>query len=136
MECDAIDAAWLMGRGLRAARTASRDIVAACAEPSDVVSCYVGKGVCQGTALEPLIKPVVAVAGDTVAVTDTGVVVNGQLVVPSAPIATDGQGRALPQLVRMTVTVAMGHVWLVAPRDDAFDSRYLGPVSETAIIGE
>jgi type IV secretory pathway protease TraF len=51
------------------------DVVAACLEPSEAVKYYVGPGDCQSKSLEPVIKPVVAVAGDTVAISETGVVV-------------------------------------------------------------
>jgi conjugative transfer signal peptidase TraF len=130
-----------MPRGLWVERTEHSalhrgDVVSVCVESSDTVKRYVGPGDCQGTRLEPLLKPVAAIAGDRVAVSDQGVSVNGQLIAHSKPRLTDGQGRALPHLVQMEVHVAMGHVWLVAPMDDSFDSRYLGPVSTTAVIGE
>jgi conjugative transfer signal peptidase TraF len=70
------------------------DIVAACVKPSAAVRAYVGKGECQDTGLEPVVKEVAAVAGDTVAVTEAGVVVNDALVPHSARLHVDGQGRS------------------------------------------
>ncbi len=114
------------------------DIAAACLQPSEAVKYYVGPGDCQGTSLEPVIKPVVAVAGDTVAITEAGVVVNGSPVRHSARLAWDGHGRSMavlfPPPVEGTVIVPPGFVWLVAPMDESFDSRYLGPVRTSSII--
>jgi conjugative transfer signal peptidase TraF len=114
------------------------DIVAACAKPSDAVRTYVGKGECQDTGLEPLVKEVVAVDGDTVSVTEAGVVVNDALVPHSARLHVDGQGRSLDALFPIPApsVVAPGFAWLVAPTDKSFDSRYLGAFPLTAIIGQ
>jgi conjugative transfer signal peptidase TraF len=114
------------------------DVVAACLEPSEALKYYLGPGDCQSTSLEPVIKPVVAVAGDTVAITEAGVVVNGSLVRHSARLSRDGHGRSMailfPSPIEGTVVVPRGLVWLVAPMDESFDSRYLGPVRTSSII--
>jgi conjugative transfer signal peptidase TraF len=114
------------------------DIVAACLQPSASVKYYVGPGDCQSTSLEPVIKPVVAVAGDTVAMTEGGVVVDGSPVRHSARLSRDGHGRSMevlfPAPIEGAVVVPPGFVWLVAPMDESFDSRYLGPVRITSII--
>jgi len=114
------------------------DIVAACLQPSASVKYYVGPGDCQSTSLEPVIKPVVAVAGDTVAMTEGGVVVDGSPVWHSARLSRDGHGRSMavlfPPPINDAAVVPPGFVWLVAPRDESFDSRYLGPVSTNSII--
>jgi conjugative transfer signal peptidase TraF len=115
------------------------DIVAACVRPSAAVRYYVGKGECLDTGLEPLVKEVVAVGGDTVSVTEAGVVVNTELVPHSARLRVDGQGRSLDDLFPVTETrtyvVAPGWVWLIAPMDKSFDSRYLGSFSVNAVVG-
>lgn len=114
------------------------DVVAACLEPSEAVQYYVGPGDCQSTSLEPVIKPVVAVAGDTVAITEAGVVVDGSPVRHSARLSRDGHGRSMavlfPPPIEGAVVVPPGFVWLVAPMDESFDSRYLGPVRTSSII--
>ena len=74
------------------------DVVAACLWPSEAVRYYVGRGDCQSTSLEPVIKPIVAVAGDTVAITETGVVVNGSPIRHSARLSRDGRGRSMAVL--------------------------------------
>ena len=114
------------------------DVVAACLEPSETLKYYVGPGDCQNTSLEPVIKPIVAVAGDTVAITETGVVVNGSPIRHSARLSRDGHGRSMavlfPPRIEGAVVVPPGFVWLVAPMDESFDSRYLGPVRTSSII--
>lgn len=115
------------------------DIVAACVVPSDAVRLYVGAGECQATHLEPVIKQIAAIPGDTVAVTEAGVIVNGDLIRNSARLVVDGKGRSLDGLFPMPVqyehVVPPGFVWLVAPMDKSFDSRYLGSFPVKSIIG-
>lgn len=87
---------------------------------------YVGPGSCPG-GLEPMMKPVVALAGDTVAVSSAGVTVNGQILVRSEPLSRDGAGRPLPQAEGGTV--AAGQVWVLSSHNArSFDSRYFGPI--------
>ena len=120
------------------ARVHRGDVVAACLEPSEAVKYYVGPGDCQSTSLEPVIKPVIAVAGDTVAITETGVVVDGSPIRHSARLSRDGHVRSMavlfPPLIKGAVVVPPGFVWLVAPMDESFDSRYLGPVRTSSVI--
>lgn len=96
---------------------------------------YVGQGNCPG-GLEPMMKPLVALSGDTVAVSASGVTVNGQVLAHSAPLSRDGAGRPLPQAVGGTV--AEGQVWALSSHNArSFDSRYFGPIPHaqlTAIL--
>lgn len=96
---------------------------------------YVGQGSCAGE-FEPMMKPVVALAGDTVAVSSAGVTVNGQVLAHSAPLSRDGAGRPLPQAEGGTV--AEGQVWVLSNYSErSFDSRYFGPIPHahlTAIL--
>ena len=114
------------------------DVVAACVHASSAVRHYIAPGACQDTGLEAVLKPVVAVEGDTVEVTEAGVIVNGALLKHSARLREDGEKRSLDQLFPTTdgaVVVPSGVVWLVAPMDLSFDSRYFGPVSTSSVIG-
>ena len=80
---------------------------------------------------EPFIKRVVAVGGDTVAVHDGVLWVNGQAqnepFIKEHPIVED-----YPE-----VHIAPGYVWAMGDnRNNSGDSRLFGPVKEDEIIGE
>lgn len=81
-------------------------------------------------------KPVVALAGDMVAVSSAGVTVNGQMLVRSEPLSRDGAGRPLPQAE--SGPVGVGQVWVLSGHSErSFDSRYFGPIPHaqlTAIL--
>jgi conjugative transfer signal peptidase TraF len=82
----------------------------------------------------PLMKPVVARAGDSVDVSERGVSVNGKTILNSAPLLKDTAGRPLAPWPLGTYAVQPGTVWVVSdyhPR--SFDSRYFGPVQEALI---
>jgi conjugative transfer signal peptidase TraF len=97
---------------------------------------YLSQGWC-GSHLEVLFKPVAAVAGDVVDVTDDGICVNGKALPRSAALAKDGAGRPLTAMPRGNYVVPSGYVWLLSsysPR--SFDSRYFGPLPLSDIRGE
>ena len=80
---------------------------------------------------DPFIKRVVAVAGDTVAVHDGYLYLNGKPMtepfIMQHPILNE-----FPEF-----TVPQGYVWAMGDnRNDSGDSRVFGPVSEKAIVGE
>lgn len=93
---------------------------------------YLGPGDCPGTRTEPLLKPVVAVAGDTVTVR------------PGKPLAVNGEALPnstananMPAWPSGSYRVKPGHVWLVSSYDpNSFDSRYFGPVAVSSIRGQ
>ena len=94
---------------------------------------YRTKGSCPDGAT-PLLKPVIAVEGDTVAVSDLGVFVNGQLISNTQPRSTDTTGRPMPMWPILTQRVQPGTIWVASnfsPR--SFDSRYFGPISISSI---
>lgn len=97
---------------------------------------YLREGPCSGD-LEPLFKPVVAVAGDVVSVSSRGIEVNGELVRNSRALDEDGAGRPMPRIEPRTYHVAAGEVWVVSSYTPySFDSRYFGPIAEASIAGE
>ncbi len=106
------------------------------AEPYSTLSAergYRGKGHCPDAA-EPLMKPVVAVAGDIVRMSPRGVAVNGVLLPNSAPLSVDTKNRPLKHWPFSIYSVAPGTVWVISsfsPR--SFDSRYFGPIPVTRI---
>lgn len=89
---------------------------------------YRDRGTCADGGA-PLLKPVVAVAGDEVAFSPAGLAVNGGRIPNTAPMGTDTKGRQLRHGPFGRFRVAPGTVWVASaynPR--SFDSRYFGPV--------
>ena len=96
---------------------------------------YIPAGSCPG-GFEPLVKPIAATAGDIVAVSGSGVLVNGQPIRGTAQLTQDSAGRPLLPFQTGTYTVAPGQVWLVSGHDPrSFDSRYYGPVPVENVQG-
>ena len=96
---------------------------------------YLSRGRCPGD-FEPMLKPVVAVEGDEVEVTDDGVVVNGRLIANTAPHARDGAGRPMPFPPIGLRVVGPGEVWFASGyAASSFDSRYFGAVLAAQIEG-
>jgi conjugative transfer signal peptidase TraF len=77
----------------------------------------------------PLLKPVVARAGDTVEVSAAGLAVNGHLLPNTAPLRRDTNNRPLTPWPQGRYTVAPDSVWVASSYNArSFDSRYFGPV--------
>lgn len=94
---------------------------------------YRGKGNCPDGA-EPLMKPIVAMAGDTILVSARGVFVNGTRLQNSAPLSVDTKGRPLPHWPFGEYRVAPGSVWVISSYNArSFDSRYFGPISIASV---
>jgi conjugative transfer signal peptidase TraF len=116
------------------------EVVSLCPDDGEVfrlarVRGYVLRGNCDGD-FAPLIKPVVAVAGDRVTVSAAGLAVNGQPIANSRAARVDARGRALPVLSPGRYAVAPGTVWVVSSFHAAsFDSRYFGPLPVSHIQG-
>jgi len=82
----------------------------------------------------PLLKPIVAKAGDTVELSGAGIAVNGILLRNTAPLVKDTEGRPLQAFPFGRYVVASGAVWVASsyhPR--SFDSRYFGPIATSTI---
>jgi len=90
---------------------------------------YLGAGPCPGRTL-PLLKPVLAVAGDTVSIQAHGVKINDAGLLPqSQRLSQDSQGRVIQGMPNGVYRVKPGEIWVLStysPR--SFDSRYFGPV--------
>lgn len=91
-----------------------------------------GEPSCSGKM--PLIKRVVAVAGDRVVVDDAGVSINGKRLPDSRPKRFARDGSPLPSAVGVHV-LAAGQVWGAGEHSDSFDSRYFGPVNTASSRG-
>ena len=90
---------------------------------------YLGPGPCAGEA-EPVLKPIVAVAGDIVELSPQAVVVNGDSLPGSASASVDRLGRPLQHAIWGRHVVAADELWLITTGvPNSWDSRYLGPFS-------
>lgn len=84
---------------------------------------------------KPLLKPIVAQAGDKVAVSVVGIAVNGKIIKNSAALTRDSKGRILRPWSYGEYRVRDGEVWLVSDFSSrSFDSRYFGPVKTAGIL--
>ena len=80
----------------------------------------------------PLVKHIVAVAGDDVCAMKLAVSVNGKIV--ANQLRADRAGRPLPRWNGCR-RLSQGEYFLLAEAPDSFDSRYFGPVPSANIIG-
>lgn len=85
-------------------------------------------GSCPGD-VAPVGKPVLAVPGDTIVATTTGLILNGVPVKNSKPFLSDRKGRPLPRLPTGRYGVGAVELWLLSAYSPfSFDSRYFGAV--------
>jgi conjugative transfer signal peptidase TraF len=116
-----------------AGRPTRGDWVVACVSRDSAVLAlsrgYLRPGPCAG-GVQPVLKPVVAVAGDVVEIGPEALTVNSQRLPNSATAATDSLGRELPNAAWGRHVVGADELWLVSTRvSNSWDSRYLGPIS-------
>ena len=82
----------------------------------------------------PLLKPIVAVAGDRVVLSDEGMCVNGRLLPKTAPLFRDAAGRSLHPWPFGVYVVEDGAVWVASTYNrGSYDSRYMGPIKISQI---
>ncbi|MUZ74451.1 conjugative transfer signal peptidase TraF [Agrobacterium vitis] len=92
---------------------------------------YLRFGTCP-SGLAPLIKTVVAVAGQRVEI-GSGVTIDGRRVASSDLAKRDGKGRPL---MPFTGGIVPGnHVFLHSSFKGSYDSRYFGPLPASGILG-
>ncbi len=95
---------------------------------------YVPRGGACPAGVVPIGKPVLAVAGDTVTVTRTGLLVNGAPVPNSQALATDRKGRPLPRLAVGRYPVSGDELWVLSSYSRlSFDSRYFGAIKVSQV---
>jgi conjugative transfer signal peptidase TraF len=83
----------------------------------------------------PLLKRVVALAGDVVSVSSSGVSINGQLLPNSAPLFHDEAGRPLPMAQLDHFRLGTDQAFLMGITPTSWDSRYFGPVALSRCSG-
>jgi conjugative transfer signal peptidase TraF len=116
------------------------DTVAACL-PGDMMPReamrrgYVAAGSCRdGT--EPLVKPVMAIAGDLVTVSPGGISVNTKPIATTTPLDRDEAGRPLRAMPIGSYRVPRDELWVLSGHDPwSYDSRYFGAVPLSNVIG-
>ncbi|MGB7431523.1 MAG: conjugative transfer signal peptidase TraF [Ahrensia sp.] len=92
---------------------------------------YLRRGLCPGW-LSPLIKTVVALPGQSVAI-GRSIVIDGEELPHSMLQAVDGSGRTLDPFVGGLVPP--GFLFLHSPYRWSYDSRYFGPVPAAGLLG-
>lgn len=92
---------------------------------------YLRKGLCPG-GMAPLIKTVIAMSGQVVAVSRF-VRIDGELLPQSMLLAVDGRGQSL--LPYRGGLIPPDAVYLHSDFPGSFDSRYFGPLPTTSILG-
>jgi conjugal transfer pilin signal peptidase TrbI len=84
------------------------------------------------------IKILAGVAGDQVDVDATGATVNDKYWGPLHHIRPEGRltemGRSVADYTR-SLTVPEGEMWMMAPHERSYDSRYWGTIREEQVIG-
>jgi conjugative transfer signal peptidase TraF len=95
---------------------------------------YIGPGSCSdGT--RPVGKLVLAVGGDLVTHLRDEIRVNGNVVANSRTASKDSRSRPLPHHPWGNHRLSADELWLFSPfNDNAFDSRYFGPVKHTQVV--
>jgi conjugative transfer signal peptidase TraF len=76
----------------------------------------------------PLLKRVVALAGDVVSVSSSGVSINGELLPNSAPLFDDETGRPLTMAQLDHFKLETDQAFLMGVTPTSWDSRYFGPI--------
>ena len=94
---------------------------------------YISVGFCDGGTGQ-MMKRVVAMAGDDVAITLDGVYVNDQRLPLSRPLSNDANHRPLPNLSGLRLRLAQDDVFLMSDVSaTSFDGRYFGPINRSLI---
>jgi conjugative transfer signal peptidase TraF len=89
---------------------------------------YLPAGQCQSRTQE-LVKRVAALPGDTVALSRSGVRVNGQEIARTSVRGADANGRSLPHAPFVERRLQAGELWVLGTaRERSWDSRYFGPI--------
>lgn len=95
---------------------------------------YINSGFCPG-GLGYMMKKVFAITGDRIAITSSGVWVNGVQVPLSAPLVQDSHGRGLPRLNEASHTLKSDQLLLMTDQSaKSFDARYFGLINQSQVV--
>ncbi len=107
-----------------------RDELALIRLPPDLAGLANRRGYLHGT--DYVLKPVAAIAGDTVCRFDYIITVSGRIA--ALAMRRDGAHRPMPAWSGCHL-LRPGELFLLSSPTDSFDSRYFGPVADTQVIG-
>lgn len=94
---------------------------------------YLPQGRCAG-GTSPMLKKIVAGPGDTVAIDQRGVHVNGRLLSGSRPLRRDAKSRPMPVLNMAGRRLGADEVLLLSDAHAySFDGRYFGPLPRSSL---
>jgi len=93
---------------------------------------YIGAGFCQGN-YGYMMKRVLAAKGDSVSITNSGVIVNGEPLPNSTPFDSDKSGRPMPRHEVAQFVLGDNEVLLMTDSPVSFDARYFGPVARVQL---
>jgi conjugative transfer signal peptidase TraF len=97
---------------------------------------FLGRGRCAGD-FEPMLKPVIAVAGDIIRLRPEGIEVNGLQIADSRRLQVDGAGRLIPGIPVGRYIVGADEFWALSIWNaSSFDSRYFGAVPRANVVGK
>jgi conjugative transfer signal peptidase TraF len=83
----------------------------------------------------PLMKPVVALPGQNVAVSSKGIAVERRLLPNTAPLPFDAKHRPLRAWPSGDYVVEAGTLWIASTfHPGSYDSRYLGPIRQEQVL--
>lgn len=123
---------------LRQASTANTNLVAVCL-PGALAARgrargYLAAGTCRNGG-SPILKQVVATAGDEVELRSDCIVVNGRVIDRSQRLPVDSLGRPLELFPLGHHVVREGEIWVLGVyRERSWDSRYFGPIPSSSIV--
>lgn len=125
---------WQIGSMDRALRAGDRVFVCPPKNPAFDLAHerhYLPKGSCP-SGIAPLIKTIVAMGGQSVAI-DDHIVIDGQVLPSSKVLAHDPEGRSLiPWTGRVLLS---DELFLFSDFAGSYDSRYVGPFPSTHVLG-
>jgi conjugative transfer signal peptidase TraF len=122
------------------AGASTRDALVVACLPADVGAFglargYLGAGTCPGGA-QPVLKRVIAVAGDVIDLDDAGTAVNGRRVIHRPLGDRDREGRPVHAVPVGRHLVPPGNVWLAGDAGArSWDSRSFGAVPVAGVLG-
>ena len=83
----------------------------------------------------PFLKRVVAVTGDRVFLSGSGIAVNGELLPKTAPRVQDRSGRPLQPWAFGNYIVSPDELWVASTYNQySYDSRYFGPIRSASVL--
>lgn len=115
------------------------DDVFACMPPGPEARLAVERGYLEASTRDcasgavPLLKHVLATPGDTVVLGPDGATVGGRRIGPAPPVR-DRVGRPLQPVYGRHV-LGPGDLWLGSDIANGYDSRYLGPLPDSLVLG-